>query len=481
MTILLKSFSVNLFICIIQLCDFLFKEMLQLFTTSHHVKWLLLGCIIFSIIIPTTNVSASPNHSGKITYVAIGDSLTEGLLADRTISETNGYVGYITDALHANGYRVQTYNFAKSGATSSEVLAQLKAINILRDKPNIVTVSVGVNDLTPHLKPIQKTEFKENLSQARTTVQLYNNYLSNLHDLTVYTEKSYNHLANHLTVLQAVIEQSIDETTYEKELTKYMSAISNAQEQIQATTNKLSSQEFNKQQFSTEDLEELTSIVQTATDDLTHIQDGITRTLSTLQETDFQSDFEKEATDFFDEPNLIFEETSDRIDKVEKQLQLVDEKLQDTKVIAEILPESEKIIKKSVQTIETSFENAHKEIDTIGRKIDTIMEQTKEINPDVDMYILGYYNMFPYLSDGMQQKTTPMFLALNNKIETIANKNDITFVPTYEEFEGNYQTLLPNQHDIHPSIKGYQALAKEFITAINKDYPPIDDLKYNPF
>lgn len=54
-------------------------------------------------------------------------------------------------------------------------------------------------------------------------------------------------------------------------------------------------------------------------------------------------------------------------------------------------------------------------------------------------------------------------------------------MPTYDAFEGNYNTLLPNQHDIHPSIKGYQALAKEFITAIDKDYPPINDLKYNSF
>ncbi len=450
-------------------------------TTSKHFKWLLLGSLILSIFIPKNNVSAATKSPNNITYVAIGDSLTEGLLADRTISETNGYVGYITDALHANGYRIQTYNFAKSGATSAEVLAQLKAINILRDDPNIVTVSVGVNDLTPHLKPIQKTEFKENLSQARTTVQLYHTYLSNLHDLTVYTEKSYIHLANHLTILQAVIEQTIDKTSYEDELQKYMTTIHDAQKQIQSTIKMLSSQKLNQRQVSATDLEELSKVVQTATDDLSHIHDEITSNLTTLQQTDFQGDFANNATAFFDEPNLAFDETSERIDKIEKQLHLIDEKLHDTKVIADILPESEKTIKKSVQTIETSFKNAHKEIDTIGRKINTIIEHTQEINPDVDMYILGYYNMFPYLSDGMQQKTTPLFLALNKKIETVANKNDITFVPTYDVFEGNYNTLLPNQHDIHPSIKGYQALAKEFISAIDKDYPPINNLKFNSF
>lgn len=452
-----------------------------MFAIYKRATWIFLGCLILYTCTPVTNSSAAANHSGKITYVAIGDSLTEGLLADRTISETNGYVGYITDALHANGYRVQTYNFAKSGATSTEVLAQLKAINILRDEPNIVTVSVGVNDLTPHLKPIQKTEFKENLSQARKTVQLYNTYLSNLHDLTVYTEKSYDHLANHLTILQTVIEQTIDEPSYEVELKKYMTAIHHAQKKIQAITEKLSSQKLNRKEVSATDLYDLSVIIQTATDELSFIHDDISDNLSKLQKTAFKHDFEQNASAFFDEPNLIFDETSERIDKVDNQLQLMKDKLHDTKVIAEILPESEKIIKQSVQTIETSFKNAHKEIDTIGRKIDTIMEQTQEINPDVDMYILGYYNMFPYLSDGMQQKTTPLFLALNKKIETVANKNDITFVPTYDAFEGNYNTLLPNQHDIHPSIKGYQALAKEFITAIDKDYPPINDLKYNSF
>ncbi len=58
--------------------------------------------------------------------------------------------------------------------------------------------------------------------------------------------------------------------------------------------------------------------------------------------------------------------------------------------------------------------------------------------------------------------------ALINEIKAVATKNKDTFIPTKELVAKNYEEYLPNYEDIHLSKVGYQAVAKEFWSKINK-------------
>ena len=100
--------------------------------------------------------------------------------------------------------------------------------------------------------------------------------------------------------------------------------------------------------------------------------------------------------------------------------------------------------------------------------LDTILSTIDKINPKAKVYVMGYYNPFPYLTTEQQAAVTPLLQALNTQIKSLAEENDDTFVSTEEIVAANYEKYLPVKEDIHLSKAGYQAVAKEFWKKINK-------------
>jgi len=83
---------------------------------------------------------------GGLTYVALGDSAAQGIGASRP---ANGYVGVLARRLAAKtGRPVQIINLSRSGARIRDVLdTQLPALAALKQKPDLVTVAIGGNDV----------------------------------------------------------------------------------------------------------------------------------------------------------------------------------------------------------------------------------------------------------------------------------------------------------------------------------------------
>lgn len=83
-------------------------------------------------------------HPGGLLYVALGDSLAQGIGAS---SPERGYVGLLAARLETTtGRPVQVVNLSVSGARVRDVLAtQVPALAALR--PDVVTVDVGANDM----------------------------------------------------------------------------------------------------------------------------------------------------------------------------------------------------------------------------------------------------------------------------------------------------------------------------------------------
>jgi len=80
---------------------------------------------------------------GELRYVALGDSLTQGIGASRP---ERGYVGLIADALaQRTGRTVGVVNLSITGVRLADLVAcQLDAV--ARLQPDLVTVAVGAND-----------------------------------------------------------------------------------------------------------------------------------------------------------------------------------------------------------------------------------------------------------------------------------------------------------------------------------------------
>ena len=84
------------------------------------------------------------NTAGQLTYIALGDSATQGLGASKP---QNGYVGIVADSLaRSAGKTIRVINLSKTGAVIQDVLdVQLKAIG--STKPDLVTIEIGANDI----------------------------------------------------------------------------------------------------------------------------------------------------------------------------------------------------------------------------------------------------------------------------------------------------------------------------------------------
>lgn len=100
--------------------------------------------------------------------------------------------------------------------------------------------------------------------------------------------------------------------------------------------------------------------------------------------------------------------------------------------------------------------------------IATILSEIKKINPKAEVYVMGYYNSFPYYSESLQNQFKLLLATLNSTIKTTTEKAGAIFVPTYDVVAKDVANYLPNPENIHLSEAGYLAVAKEAFLPIIK-------------
>lgn len=98
------------------------------------------------------------------------------------------------------------------------------------------------------------------------------------------------------------------------------------------------------------------------------------------------------------------------------------------------------------------------ETPNIAPRIITIISAIKAANPNADIYVMGYYNPFPF-----QPELKSIIDGLNSVIIYATGATGVTYVDTMTSFTADY---LPNALDIHPTHDGYRAIAESFKSAI---------------
>ncbi|MFS0862262.1 L,D-transpeptidase family protein [Fredinandcohnia sp. 179-A 10B2 NHS] len=102
------------------------------------------------------------------------------------------------------------------------------------------------------------------------------------------------------------------------------------------------------------------------------------------------------------------------------------------------------------------------QLEKVSNNINTILSTIDQLNPNVNVYVMGYYNPFPYAPAEQQAALLQLLEALNGQIAYRANANGDYYIATADVIAANYVEYLPNPADIHLSVAGYGVLAEEF-------------------
>jgi len=118
--------------------------------------------------------------------------------------------------------------------------------------------------------------------------------------------------------------------------------------------------------------------------------------------------------------------------------------------------------------LKTSPANVGVAISSVAKNLSIILATIDTLNPNIDVYVMGYYNPFPYLSIQEQEHLMPIMNKLNETIKAVSTLNGDVFVSTEEVIGKNPTQYIPNPADIHLSLDGYEVIAKEFWKALDK-------------
>lgn len=165
---------------------------------------------------PQTNRTLAVEKAKSLHYLALGDSLTEGV-GDTT--KQGGFVPLLAEELQSQyDYRLMTNNFGVSGNTSNQILARMTSDETLKQqlkRANLLTVTVGGNDV---MRVVQKHITNLKASSFVRPAKAYQKRLATIieqarkdnPDLPIYIVGIYNPFYVNfpeLTAMQDVVNQ----------------------------------------------------------------------------------------------------------------------------------------------------------------------------------------------------------------------------------------------------------------------------------
>ena len=446
----------------------------KIFKHSRALFLLLAFLLVFAPI----SVLADTNEKEKVNYVALGDSLAAGMLYDR--SSGTGYVDYITEDLNSYGYNVNLENKGVPGYTTLDILGELDDgdnENVMVDLKNahIITLSVGANDLLNALEISKIKQFDPRYLNedfvAGLQREIQDIKLSSLQaieaaqDFTNNAEKSISEDKD--SVLEEIEAENIKENIihlFEK-FEYFHTTLQNTKTNLNNLTEAVNNQDVEQ---GTTLLIEIPSQFKTTNEALNSINEiiqEIEKQIMDLEDADL--DNIDEITNSIELMKSQSEDSNSYINKAHSTLDINAFKTYFEKI------NSMKEAENEASEINAMLDSVPELIDNIGINVGKILGIIRHVNPDADIYVMGYYNALPYLSDDLQEQIIPMLNGLNQAIDSASTPFDTTYIPT--SFGDDFTLFLPDEEDIHPNEKGYRVIADAFMAEISKSYPDITE------
>lgn len=104
-----------------------------------------------------------------------------------------------------------------------------------------------------------------------------------------------------------------------------------------------------------------------------------------------------------------------------------------------------------------------KEIDKIGKEVEDLLITVKKYAKG-KIILIGYYNPLPRITT-YKNTIDELIKYSNNIYREMCEDLNIEYVDIFDEFDKNID-YLPNPFDIHPNIKGYEAIANKIIKVL---------------
>lgn len=112
----------------------------------------------------------------------------------------------------------------------------------------------------------------------------------------------------------------------------------------------------------------------------------------------------------------------------------------------------------SLNSLDLSRKDNYKEkIDDIIDEVDLVLREIRKYAKG-NVIVVGYYNPFNKLFNSYETTLDDIFSYVDSKYKEVCDDYSVNYVSVYSLFKEN-SDFLPNPFDIHPSLKGYSAIA----------------------
>jgi len=129
-------------------------------------------------------------------------------------------------------------------------------------------------------------------------------------------------------------------------------------------------------------------------------------------------------------------------------------------------------------TLEYDEKDLATAITEVSVNLNNIQKEIKALNPDVKIFVMGYYNPFPYLADDAQPMVQQLLTQFNKAIAASTAGTDAVYIETKDEIAKEYKKFLPNPQNIHLSVSGYETVTQLFWAKIQSyKWIPTDSVK----
>jgi lysophospholipase L1-like esterase len=427
----------------------------------------LLLMLAFLLAFAPLSALAGSGEKPTVNYVALGDSLAKGTL--NTGVASGGYVGNIVNDLESRGYDVNLTNKGENGYKTADVLAGLGGVTAELASADLITISVGANDVladliilikeNPELLASFKPEYMTpegiaKLQQAAVAAEVAAKAAESAavtaeataqEDITTakIAIDGVAAIAGPLIAgLRAELETSPFWGIAEPKIIELENAIANAAASVADAEN-----------IGVDSLENASLALNSAVTIITSVDEFIPDGfIEDVQR--FKEQITVSAT-AADTAKVAFESADTAVNAAIK---------------ARATADAAQLLFTNVMTLVNVFGKIPGKTEAVGANFGKILAVIKSINPRAEIHVMGYYNAIPYVDKDV---VAPLLDGLNLAIKTPTDVFEATFVPTAHLFDAN-NYLVPNPYNIHPNEAGYAAISGEFMKEISKSYPKVE-------